>query len=88
MIMSIIDEIYDTRNTSIKIKNLRPETIGMSFDDGVRLLREASNNPSGTLDASEIDKMLMRYDREEIKKTLKNVTVYGMKIVISDIIKI
>jgi len=86
--MSIIDEIYDTRNTSIKIKNLRPETIGMSFDDGVRLLREASNNPSGTLDASEIDKMLMRYDREEIKKTLKNVTVYGMKIVISDIIKI
>ena len=83
--MTTIKDLSDAKFEHITKHNKEPETIAISYDDGVSLLDQLALMQSFSITAK-VEKMMMGGDRTEITKFLNNMTMYGMKVIIADVV--
>ena len=82
--MSIVTQIHYTLITNRNDNKPDPETMAISYDDGIKLLEEYGDLSHH----GKIKNMIMNSDRDEIKKHLNSCKVFGVKLVVADLLKI
>jgi hypothetical protein len=83
--MLTFNDIKRTLDALMRDQNSRPKTVAISYDDGVNLLNQWVMMRSSS-DTQEISEMLIRGDRGEITTKLNNMTAYGVKLIIADLV--
>jgi len=75
------DNLYKMRQNYLKEKNEYQKTLAISYDYGVSILESQAKTLSHNM-GIDIEKLLMREDRNEIKNYLNKTLLFGMKLVI------
>ncbi len=78
----MLKEINKARQRYREFTGDTPRDLAISYDDGLCLLIESSKS----IQSPEIEDMLLRGNRAEIKAHLNGATVYGMELIVVDMV--